>query len=312
MGLMMRHVGDAVRSKLQNMMKNPTYEEAVNNADVIIMWRSMKMVTTGNADLSFNQDIKELIGMRMKGTDWAAHFTRFKRCRRRIEQRQLSDEEFRELTINTAFINSISQSGMFEMELNQVYRKPKYPNADELMDELTLIAQATEINRKNNTSGAIAANKIKMMGSDYDEHDLKPPLTERHESERITEEVKAMNVKSTKNEGQKMTCFNCCKVGHGSRRCTQPKAPCETCGREHNTKMHILVIELEKRKRNSSTRAMRLTIPTGVQEGFDELAGSDQDEGADSILAHIRSSAYQNEPDESEHDVQAFRSTTLN
>ena len=86
--------------------------------------------------------------MRMKGTDWTAHFTRFKRCRRRIERRKLSDAEFREVTIYTAFINSISQCGMFEMELIQVYRRPKYPNADDLMEDLTLIAQATEINKK--------------------------------------------------------------------------------------------------------------------------------------------------------------------
>ena len=37
MGFIVRHVGDSVRSKLQNCMKNSTYEEAVNNVDVIEM-----------------------------------------------------------------------------------------------------------------------------------------------------------------------------------------------------------------------------------------------------------------------------------
>ena len=96
MGFIVRHVGDSIRSKLQNCMKNPSYEEAVNNMDVIEMWKSMRTITTGTADLSFNQEMKELIGMRMKGSDWAAHFTRFKRCRRRIENRRLTDAEFKD------------------------------------------------------------------------------------------------------------------------------------------------------------------------------------------------------------------------
>jgi pimeloyl-ACP methyl ester carboxylesterase len=57
---------------------------------------------------SFNQDIKEMIGMKMKGNDWARHFVRFKKCRRRIEQRKLTDAEFRELIIN-AFLHEMAK-----------------------------------------------------------------------------------------------------------------------------------------------------------------------------------------------------------
>ena len=49
------------------------------------------------------------------------------------------------------------------MELNQVYQKVKYQKVEELMDELTLIAQAMEINNKSSEgSGIIHANKTKI------------------------------------------------------------------------------------------------------------------------------------------------------
>ena len=55
----------------------------------------MKQVTVGAGDQSFNVDLKDLITMKMKDNNWGSFIDKWRRNKMKIEQRKLSDREFR-------------------------------------------------------------------------------------------------------------------------------------------------------------------------------------------------------------------------
>ena len=138
------------------------------------------------------------------------------------------------------------------------------------MDELTLIAQATEINKKNNAGGVIHANKArtkKKKSRDGSEDGIESSNVE--EESGGSDNVKAMKMK-VKRDMAKMICYNCCKPGHGSRSCTQPRATCDECGRQHHSKMHTIILDMEKKNKGNRPKAYKTNMMDGMQAGYYE------------------------------------------
>ena len=85
-----------------------------------------------------------------------------------------------------------------------MYQKVKYQKVEELMDELTLIAQAMEINNKSSEgSGIIHANKTKMYQS------METGQLLHSENEKRKSGVMSVFKTTVKRDTSKIDCCSC-------------------------------------------------------------------------------------------------------
>jgi hypothetical protein len=232
---MMETLSTEVIEKMGAKMINPSYEEAFRSAELLSMWNGMKQVTVGAGDQSFNVDLKDLITMKMKDNNWGSFIDKWRRNKMKIEQRKLSDREFRQLFYDTALIASIAENPLFALEINEIFKSPNWPDHETLMAQITSrMAFLDQARKSTGSHGAISANKVTTRDGARDDM-----------------------IMAFRADISKMICFNCGELGHGSRFCKKIKSVCSVCSRNHLSKLHKIVEDQEAKSKAKASTCVR-------------------------------------------------------